>query len=97
MRNPARNTAPASRTQYGQTKRPRTARPVQPIQAQRASRYTSGGYASGTAAKTFPRLKNHSETENDSTMTRSRLRQDSGRRYSASPSRNATQKPSQTE
>src|SRR5262245_30814923 len=97
MRKPARKTAPASRTQYGQTTRPRAARPVQPIHAQRASRYASGMYTSGTDAKTFPRLKNHSDTENDSSISRSRFRHDSGRRNSASPSRKAKQNPSQTE
>ena len=42
-----------------------------------------------------PRLKNQSETENESRTSRSRFRTLSGRRRSASPSRKTTQKPSQ--
>src|SRR5205823_1030412 len=65
--------------------------------AQRASRYTSGGYASDADAKTWPRLKYHSETENDSSIRRSRFRHEIGRRKFASPSRNAPHRPNQIE
>ena len=46
--------------------------------------------------KISPRLKNHREMENESSASRSRLRTDSGRRRSASPSRNTTQSAIQT-
>jgi hypothetical protein len=42
-----------------------------------------------------PRLKNQSDTENESSTTRSRFRIVSSLRSSASPSRKITQKPSQ--
>ena len=48
------------------------------------------------AVKMSPRLKYQSETENDSIITRSRFRSEKSLRQSASPIRNAAQKPSQT-
>ena len=42
-----------------------------------------------------PRLKNQSETENESSTTRSRFRIVSGLRKSASPTRKITHRPSQ--
>src|SRR2546422_10452075 len=92
-----RKTAAASSTTGFQSGRAaRAGRPRTPIQTQRARRYTSGGYARGTLAKMFPSLKYQSETENDSSASRSRFRSDSGLRKSASPSKKATQKASQT-
>ena len=46
--------------------------------------------------KIRPWLKYQSETENESSASRSRLRRLSGRRRSASPIRKTAQKPSQT-
>ncbi len=46
--------------------------------------------------KIRPWLKYHSETENESSASRSRLRTLSGRRRSASPSRNTAQRLSQS-
>src|SRR5205807_675743 len=97
MRKPARKTVAPRSIQTGQIGRPRTGRPVKPIHAQRAIKYRSGGYASGAEANTLPRLKNHSDTEKESSITRSRLRHDKSRRKFPSPSRNAAQKPSHTE
>jgi hypothetical protein len=45
--------------------------------------------------KMSPRLKNTSDTENDSNTTRSRFRQESSRRKSARPTRNTRQNASQ--
>src|SRR5581483_9963291 len=67
-----------------------------PIQSVRASRYARPGYTSEALAKMWPWLKYQSETENESSATRSRLRNLNGRRRSARPRRNAAQKPSQT-
>ena len=53
-------------------------------------------YTSGTAAKTFPRLKNQSETENDSSINRSTLRSERMRRQSARPTRKTPQNASQS-
>ena len=94
--NPARNTAPATRIHTGHTGRTAAVRAVAPIQVIRAITYTSGGYARGTLVKMSPRLKNQSEIENDSSARRSRLRSESGRRRSASPSKKTAQSPSQT-
>src|SRR5579872_338788 len=44
----------------------------------------------------LPRLKNHSETVNDSIISRSRLRSEKRRRQSTRPSRKSAQKPSHT-
>src|SRR4051812_41542297 len=96
MQNPARKTASAASTQIGHVTAPRGARSRQPIHKQRASSQTSGGYASDADAKTCPRLKNQSETENPSSISRSTLRSASGRRQSTSPKRKTAQKPSQT-
>src|SRR5258708_39855690 len=95
-RKPSANTVAASGTHAGHVVVPRVARPVRPTCKPRRIRYASGGYASGALAKMLPRLKNHSETENDSSASRSRFRSDSGRRQSARPSRKSAQKPSQT-
>ena len=48
------------------------------------------------AVKMSPRLKYQSETENDSIIRRSRLRSEKSRLQSASPIRNAAQRPSHT-
>src|SRR5436189_4510379 len=93
--NPPRKTARPIRAQAGQTGAPRLGRPRTPIQTQRASRYASGGYASGALAKTFPLLKNHRDTENDSSTSRSRLRSENGRRRSARPKKKSAQNGSQ--
>ena len=45
---------------------------------------------------TFPWLKNHSDAVGDSSITRSRLRSESGLRQSARPMMNARQNPPQT-
>src|ERR687897_3794557 len=97
MRKPARKTAAAASAHTGQTGRdPGAARPRRaPIHARRATRYTSGGYASGTLQKTSPRLKNQSEIENESSASRSRLRRLRSRRQSASPITKAAQNASQ--
>src|SRR5262245_35194946 len=95
-RKPARNTVAAASTQTGQTAAPRGGRSPRATQTQRTSSHTSGGYASGIAAKTLPRLKNHNETESDRRTSRSAFRTESGRRQSTSPSRNSAQKLSQT-
>ena len=47
--------------------------------------------------KTSPRLKNQSDTENDSSTSRSALRTESGRRQSTRPSRKSAQNESQTQ
>ena len=47
--------------------------------------------------KTSPWLKNQSDAVGESSITRSRFRTESGRRKSASPSRNTTQKIPQTQ
>ena len=47
-------------------------------------------------ANTLPSLKNQSETENESSARRSRVRSPSGRRQSTSPSRKTAQSPSHT-
>ena len=70
-RKPATKTVAAASTQTGQTAAPRDGRSERAIQTQRTSSQTSGGYTSGIAAKTLPRLKNQSETENDSRTRRS--------------------------
>src|SRR5919201_1025429 len=86
----------AASTHTGHAAAPRGGRSRRAIHRQRASTQRSGGYASGIAVKTSPRLKNQSETENESRTSRSTVRSDSGRRQSTSPSRNSAQKPSQT-
>src|SRR4051795_5837991 len=95
-RKPAPNAVSASRSHTGQTVRPAVARPVTPIHNPRPIRYTSGGYASGALAKMLPRVKNHSETENDSRARGRGARRESGRPQSTSPSRNAAQNASHT-
>ena len=58
---------------------------------QRASAHASGGYASGIAAKMWPWLKNHSETDSETSASRSTVRRPNGLRQSTSPSRNSAQ------
>ena len=55
----------------------------------RASRYSRGGYTSGTEAQMLAWLKNASETENDSSTSRSRCSSDSGRRKSKNGAMNS--------
>src|SRR6266516_2915398 len=94
-RNPATKTVAAASTHTGHAGTPRDGRSVRAIQRHRARSQTSGGYASGIDAKTLPRLKNQSETENDSSASRSTVRIESGRRQSTRPSRKIAQNPSQ--
>ena len=79
---PARNTVAAASTQTGHTVAPRDGRSSRAIHTQRSSSQSSGGYTSGIAVKTSPRLKNQSETENASAASRSALRIESSRRQS---------------
>src|SRR5438067_13734251 len=95
-RKPARKTVADASTQTGHTTAPRGGRSVRAIHKQRASSHSSGGYASGIARKTFPLLKNQSETERESSTSRSAFRTDSGRRQSARPSRKSAHNPSHT-
>ena len=56
------------------------------IHASRSARYTIGGYWSGTDVKISPSLNQMSESENDSSTSRSRVRIDSSRPGRASGS-----------
>src|SRR3712207_8437144 len=51
--------------------------------------FRSGGYASGTDQNTSPRLNAYSDGVNASSASRSRFRNDSGRRRFPSPATNA--------
>ena len=95
MRNPTRKTVADASSQTGHSGRPRSGPPRQADQTILPSRYAIGGYASGTAVKMSPRLKNQSDTENESSTTRSRFRIVNGLRKSASPIRKIAQRPSQ--
>ena len=64
---------------------------------QRASAHASGGYASGIAAKMWPWLKNHSETDSETSANRSTVRRPNGLRQSTSPSRNSAQNESHSQ
>src|SRR5215210_4301851 len=86
----------ATSTHTGHTARPDGARSRQPIHTHRASSQAKPGYRTGIAVKMSPRLKNQSETENDRSASRSRLRSESGRLQSTRPIRNTAQNPSQT-
>src|SRR4051812_6720732 len=97
MRKPARKTVIASSSHTGHTGAPRDGRSVLPTQRQRASAHASGGYASAMAAKMWPWLKNHSETDSETSADRSTVRSPSGRRQSTSPSRNRTQNESHSQ
>ena len=84
--------APIS-SQTGQTVEPRSrGRCSRSRGSARAARRAPDRRAA-CAANTFPWLKNQSETENESIISRSRFRTESGRRQSTRPSRKTAQKP----
>ena len=83
-------------THTGQTGAPDEGRSRRPIQKQRTSSQTSGGYAADMAAKTCPRLNRSSDTDSETRTSRSRFRSDRGRRQSISPSRKMAQNESHT-
>src|SRR5579862_2012576 len=95
MRNPPRKIAAPASSHTGHTVAPGGERLRAPIQTQRASSHTRPGYASTVDAKTCAWLKNHSETENETSTSRARFRNESGRRQSTRPSRKRPQKLSQ--
>src|SRR6266446_4306008 len=94
-RNPARNTVAAASSQTGQTAAPAGGRSLRAIQTQRRSSHSSGGYASGIAAKTLPWLKNHNETVKETSASRSAFRTERSRRQSTRPSRKIAQNANQ--
>ncbi len=88
IRKPPTKTAALASSQTGQTAAPRGERLRQPIQTDRPSSQSSGGYASGTDLRMSPRLpKYQSEIEKERSTSRSRFRSEISRRQSISPSR----------
>src|SRR4051812_1964771 len=95
-RKPARKTVADASTHTGQTNAARGGWSLRATHTQRTSSQTSGGYASGIAAKMLPRLKKHSDTDSEGSPRRAALRVDNRRRPPAGPGRNNAPRPRQT-